>query len=148
MGSWHRARAQYEEALKRIPEPTIANTAFQRSYLYYLVARTYHYNQQYDREVEALNKALGLDAAYLEALTQLAAAYTELNQFQAAEQALRSALSVSPGAEQDAAIYVQIGRLYEREGRPYEAITAYGQALEAQSDNIEAREALRRLTAS
>lgn len=148
MGSWHRARAQYEEALKRIPEPTIANTAFQRSYLYYLVARTYHYNQQYDREVEALNNALGLDAAYLEALTQLAAAYTELNQFQAAEQALRSALSVSPGAEQDAAIYVQMGRLYEREGRPYEAITAYGQALEAQSDNIEAREALRRLTAS
>ena len=41
-----------------------------------------------------------------------------------------------------------MGRLYEREGRPYEAITAYGQALEAQSDNIEAREALRRLTAS
>lgn len=148
MGSWHRARAEYERALERIPEPAIANTSFQRSYLYYLVARTYHYNQQYDREVEALNKALGLDAAYLEALTQLASAYTELDEFQAAEAALRTALSVSPGAEQDAAIYVQMGRLYEREGRPYEAITAYGQALEAQSDNIEAREALRRLTTS
>lgn len=146
MGSWHRAREQYEKALELIPKPAIANTAFQRSYLYYLLARTYHNDQQYQREIEALNNALGLDAAYLEALMQLASAYAELNEFQAAEQALRNALSVSPGPEQDAEIYVQMGRLYEREGRPYEAITAYGQALAAQSDNIEAREALKRLT--
>ncbi len=146
MRSWHRARLQYEEALERIPEPVIANTAFQRSYLYYLIARTYHYTGQFDREVEALNRALGLDAAYLEALMQLASAYAELEQFQAGEQALRTALGVSPGAEEDASIYVQMGRLYEREGKPYEAITAYGAALAAQSDSIEAREALKRLT--
>ncbi len=148
MGSWHRARTQYELALERIPELAIANTAFQRSYLYYLIARTYHYTGQYDREVTTLNKALGLDAAYLEALTQLAAAYGELGQYQAAEQALRTALGVSPGAEEDAAIYLQMGRLYEREGKPYEAITAYGAAVAAQSDNVEAREALKRLTSS
>ncbi|MGD9497990.1 MAG: tetratricopeptide repeat protein [Armatimonadota bacterium] len=146
MGSWHRARAQYEAALKRIPEPAIANTAFQRSYLYYLIGRTYHHAGMYEREIEALNQALALDAAYLDALLQLASAYSELKQYRAADQALRSALSVSPGAEEDAEIYVQMGRLYEREGRPYEAITAYGAALSAQSDNIEAREALQRLT--
>jgi len=148
MGSWHRSRVQYEQALERIPELAIANTAFQRSYLYYLIARTYHYTGQYDREVTALNRALGLDAAYLEALTQLAAAYGELGEYQAAEQALRTALGVSPGAEEDAAIYLQMGRLYEREGKPYEAITAYGAAVAAQGDNVEAREALKRLTSS
>lgn len=146
MASWHRARGNYERALEIIPTPAIANTAVQRSYLYYLIARTYHYTGQYQREISALNRALALDSAYIEALTQLAAAYSELNKFQAAEQALRSALAVSPGDEDDAAIYVQMGRLYEKEGRPFEAITAYGAALSAQRDNLEAREALNRLT--
>ena len=146
MGSWHRARTNYQKALELIPKPAIANTAVQRSYLHYLVAMTYDHAGMYDREVEELGKALGLDAAYLDALTQLASAYTELGQFQAAEQALRNALEVSPGLEEDATIYVQMGRLYETEGRPYEAVTAYGAALAAQSDNLEAREALRRLT--
>lgn len=148
MGSWHRARLNYEKALELIPKPAIANTAVQRSYLHYLVAKTYHNTGMYEREVEALNSALGLDSAYLDALMQLATAYTELGQFQAAEQALKTALEVSPGLEEDAAIHVQMGRLYEKEGRPYAAITAYGAALAAQSDNLEAREALKRLTSS
>ncbi|MBD3293404.1 MAG: tetratricopeptide repeat protein [Armatimonadia bacterium] len=148
MGSWNRARMNYDRALELIPKPAIANTAIQRSYLHYLVAKTYHNMGMYDREVESLGNALGLDAAYLDALMQLAMAYTELDQFQAAEQALRTALEVSPGLEEDAAIHVQMGRLYEEEGRPYEAITAYGAALDAQSDNLEAREALKRLTSS
>ncbi len=147
MGSWPRARAQYEEALKRIPTPAIANTAVQRSYLYYLIARTYHFSGMYAAEIEALGQALALDSAYLESLVQLASAYTELGRYQAAEQTLRNALEVSPGAEEDAAIYVQMGRLYELEGRPYEAITAYGAALAAEAENAEAREALNRLTA-
>ncbi len=146
MGSWHRARMNYEKALELIPTPAIANTAVQRSYLYYLIATTHHFARMYDREIEALGQALALDSAYLEALMQLATAYTELKQYQAAEQALRTALEVSPGMEEDAAIHVQMGRLYEHEGRPYEAITAYGAALAAQSDNIEAGEALKRLT--
>jgi tetratricopeptide (TPR) repeat protein len=148
MGSWHRARANYEQALELVPKPAIANTAVQRSYLHYLIAMTYHNTGLYEREVEELGKALGLDAAYLDALTQLATAYTELGQFNAAEQALKNALEVSPGLEEDAAIQVQMGRLYEEQGRPYAAITAYGAALAAESDNLEAREALKRLTAS
>lgn len=148
MGSWHRARMNYEKALELIPTPAIANTAVQRSYLYYLIAKTYHFAGMFEREVEALSQALALDSAYLEALMQLAGAYSELGQFGAAEQALRTALEVSPGLEEDAAIHVQMGRLYEEEGRPYEAITAYGAALAAQSDNLEAREALKRLTSS
>ncbi|MFO8082273.1 MAG: tetratricopeptide repeat protein [Armatimonadota bacterium] len=148
MRSWHRARANYEQALELIPRPAIANTAIQRSYLHYLVAMTYHNAGMYEREVQELNRALGLDWAYLDALAQLAEAYTQLGQFQAAEQALRTALQVSETVEDDAAIHVQMGQLYEEEGRPYEAITAYGAALAAQSDNLEAREALRRLTSS
>lgn len=146
MGSWHRARKNYQNALEIIPKPAIANTSVQRSYLHYLVAQTYHYTRQYEREVESLNKALGLDAAYLDALTQLALAYTELGKFKAAEQALKTALEVSPGPERDAGIYVQMGRLYEADGRPFDAITAYGAAVDAQRDNLEAREALNRLT--
>jgi tetratricopeptide (TPR) repeat protein len=148
MRSWHRARADYMEALELIPKPAIANTSVQRSYLHYLVARTYHKAGMYEREVEALNEALALDASYFDALTQLAKAYQELEQYQAAEQALETALGVSPDVEQDAAIHVQLGRLYEEQGKPYEAITAYGAAVAAQSDNLEAREALKRLTSS
>lgn len=146
MSSWHRARVNYEQALNIIPTPAIANTAVQRSYLYYLIARTYHFTGQYEREIAALNQALALDAAYIEALTQLAAAYGELRRFQAAEQALQTALTISPDDETDAMIHVQMGRLYEQEGRTFEAITAYGAALSAQRENLEAREALRRLT--
>jgi len=147
LGSWHRARAQYEKALDRIPKPALANTAYQRSYLYYLVAQSHHYAAMYDKEVEALNKALALDAAYLDALVQLADAYVELGQYRAAEEALGTALDVSPDPESDARIYVKLGALFERERRPHEALTAYGAALAVQSDNIEAKEALERLQA-
>ncbi len=147
LGSWHRARTQYEKALKLIPTPSLANTAYQRSYLYYLVARTYHYTGMYKEEVEALNQALALDPAYLDAMLQLAQAYVELPQYRAAEEVLRTALDISPGPEVDAGIYVSLGALFEREGKPHEALTAYGQALAAQSNNPEAKEAIERLQA-
>jgi len=147
LGSWHRARLQYEEALERIPKPALANTAYQRSYLYYLIARTYHYTAMYDKEVEALNQALALDAAYLDAMLQLAEAYVQLPQYRAAEQVLKTALDISPGPEIDAGIYVSLGSLFEREGKPHKALAAYGQALAAQSDNLEAKEAIQRLQA-
>ncbi len=148
MGSWPRARSNYEAALEIIPTPAIANTAVQRSYLYWLIARTYHYGGQHEREVTALNRALALDPEYIDALTQLASAYTQLRKFQAAEQALQTALGVSPDPETDANIHVRMGRLYEHAGRNFEAITAYGAALSIHPDHLEAREALQRLTSS
>ncbi len=151
MGSWHRARQQYEKALEIIPDSTVANTAFQRSYLLYLVARTHHYTGQFDKEVEVLNQALTLDPAYLEALLQLADAYIELANFRAAETDLRLALGKSPGVEMDATIHNYLGRLFEKEGRVHDAITHYGSSLKAAQaadiENPEAEEALKRLKA-
>lgn len=151
MASWARARQEYENALKVIPSSTVANTAYQRSYLLYLVARTYHYQRQYKQEIEALNKALTLDPGYLEALLQLAEAYIELGQYRAAETDLRMALNKSPNDEMDAQIHTQLGRLFEREGQVHKAIAHYGSALKAARaadiENREAEEALQRLQA-
>ncbi len=148
MGSWHRARVQYEKALEIIPKPAIANTAYQRSYLLYLVARTCHYTGMYKKEVEALNEALTLDAAYIDALVQLAEAYLELGDFRAAETDLQIAIQKTSDTEIRATVYVQLGALYEREGRPHQALTAYGMAKALDQDNVEAKEALERLRAS
>lgn len=149
MASWGRARQEYERALDIIPNSTVANTAFQRSYLLYLVARTHHYQRQYHQEVEALNKALTLDPAYLDALLQLADAYIELRQYRAAETDLRLALNKSPDDEMDARIHTQLGRLFEREGEVHKAIAHYGSGLKAARaadiENPEAEEALQRL---
>ncbi|MCD6362307.1 MAG: tetratricopeptide repeat protein, partial [Armatimonadetes bacterium] len=151
MGSWNRARKEYQKALDIIPDSTIANTAYQRSYLLYLVARTHHFQHHYEQEVEALNKALTLDPAYLEALLQLADAHTELEQYRAAETDLRLALEKSPDEETDARIHTQLGRLFEREGQLHKAIAHYGSALKAARaadiESPEAEEALQRLQA-
>jgi len=152
MGSWHRARQEYEKALEIIPASTVANTAFQRSYLLWLQARTYHYTGMYNKEVEVLNEALTLDPAYLDALLQLADAYIELKNYRAAETDLRLALEKSPGGEMDAQIHNRLGRLFEREGDVHQAIAQYSEALKAAQaaniENPEAQEALRRLKVS
>ena len=80
-------------------------------------------------------------------MLQLAEAYVQLPQYRAAEQVLKTALDISPGPEIDAGIYVSLGSLFEREGKPHKALAAYGQALAAQSDNLEAKEAIQRLQA-
>jgi tetratricopeptide (TPR) repeat protein len=147
LGAWHRARMQYEKALERIPKPALANTAFQRSYLLYLIGRTCHYTGMYEREIEALAEALTLDAAYLDALSQLADAYIEVGDFRAAETDLNLAIEKAPDRETEARLRVQLGALYEREGRPHEALTAYAAAVAVDENNLEAKEALERLQA-
>ncbi len=149
MASWPAARRNYNEALELIPKSAIANTALQRSYLHLLIARTYHHAGQYEREVEALDEALKLDPTYVDALIQIASAYVELEKFESAATSLDSAidnLSARAPREIEAEIFVRKGRLYEKQGLPYKAVEAYARALEAESENMEARNALQRLT--
>ncbi|MEI6501471.1 MAG: tetratricopeptide repeat protein, partial [Armatimonadota bacterium] len=68
MESWYRARREFRAGLDLIPKATIANTAQQQAYLYYLIARTYHATNMYDQEVEALNEALGRFPTHLDTL--------------------------------------------------------------------------------
>jgi tetratricopeptide (TPR) repeat protein len=145
MQSWFRAREQYRKALDRIPVTKAANTAAQRSYLYYLIAITYHETKMYDQEVEAINQALVLDASYFEALRQLGRAYTEKKQYRAAQQALEIALDKAVDDVGEAAVQAQLGQMYEREGSLQKATAAYAAALTLNPGNVTAREALARL---
>ncbi|MEN6642092.1 MAG: tetratricopeptide repeat protein [Armatimonadia bacterium] len=145
MESWYRARREFKQALDLIPTATIANTAQQQAYLYYLIARTYHQTAMYDQEVEALNEALGRSPSHLETLRQLAMAYEAQRKFRAAEQALQQALNVSPGPQEDADINVQLGEMLEREGKLHEAIAAYSAALKSDPNSLAAQRGLDRL---
>ncbi len=148
MKSWYRARHEYMKALERIPDAIIANTAPDRAQVNFLIAYTYHHGNMYDKEIDYLNEALALQPAYIDALRQIARAYEANEQHRAAEVALQTALEGSPDETVDGQIYVQLGRLYEREGRPHDAIAAYTAALNADDTNYEAQQGLKRLGAS
>lgn len=145
MESWHRARREFQKALDLIPTATIANTAQQQAYLYYLIARTYHQAGMYDQEIAALNDALGRYPSHLDTLRQLAMAYEGLKKYRAAEQVLTDALELSGGLQDDADINLQLGAMYELEGRPHEAVVAYTAALQADPNSLQAQRALERL---
>jgi tetratricopeptide (TPR) repeat protein len=145
MESWHRARREFRNALDLIPTATIANTAQQQAYLYYLIARTYHQAGMFDQEIASLNEALGRYPSHLATLRQLALAYEGLKEYRAAEQVLNDALGLSGGLQDDADINLQLGSMYEREGRPHEAVAAYTTALQADPNSLQAQKALERL---
>jgi len=147
MESWYRARREFRNALDRIPTATIANTAQQQAYLYYLIARTYHATGMYAQEVEALNEALGRYPSHLDTLRQLAQAYEAQQKYRAAQQVLEDALKFSGGGQEDAEVNVQLGQMLEKEGRPHEAIAAYSAALKADPNSLTAKEGLERLQA-
>ncbi len=148
MESWYRARHEYMKALERIPDAIIANTAQDRAHVNFLIAYTYHHGNMYDKEIDYLNEALALQPAYVDALRQIARAYEADDQYRAAEVALQTALEGSPDETVDGQIYVQLGQMYERKGRPHDAIAAYTAALNADDTNYEAQQGLKRLGAS
>lgn len=145
MESWYRARREFRSGLDLIPTAVIANTAQQQAYLYYLIARTYHATGMFDQEVEALNEALGRVPTHLDTLKQLALAYEAQRKFRAAEQTLQNALDIATAPSDDAAINVQLGEMYEREGKPHEAIAVYSAALKADPNSASAQDGLARL---
>jgi tetratricopeptide (TPR) repeat protein len=148
MESWYRARREYLHALELIPEAFIANTSQERARINYLIAYTYHHAGSYEQEIHYLNTALSLQPAYIDALRQIARAYEASLQFRAAEVALRSALEASPDEVVDSQLHVQMGQMFERRGRPHDAVAAYTAALHADEANYEAQEGLWRLGAS
>ncbi len=148
MESWYRARHEYLKALSQMPDAVVANTAVDRAHVSYMVAYTYHHGGLYDKEIEYLNEALALQPAYVEALRQIARAYEAKSEPRAAEVALDSAAAAAPDDQVEGAIYVQKAEMYERLGRPHDAITAYTTALDIDEENYEAQEGLKRLGAS
>ncbi len=147
MESWYRARAEYQRALECIPEAAIANTAADRARVHYLIAHTYHHSNLYDKEIESLNRALALQPAFVDALRQISRAYEAKEQYRAAVVALETALQSSPNEISDGQIYVQMAQMYERMGRPHDAVAAYTEAVSADPDNHEATQGLERLGA-
>jgi tetratricopeptide (TPR) repeat protein len=147
MRTWTRARQEFALALKYLPQAAITNTAYQRSYLYYLTGLTYSNTGDHPKAIEALNEALALDSTYFDALRQLARDYVALSDYRAADAALRRALQQSPGTTEDAEVYAQLGRVYEAAGQPHMALAAYSEAITKDSDNLEAQNGFARLQA-
>ncbi len=146
MQSWYRARREYRKALDRIPTAVTANTAYQRSYILYLIGLTYHQTRMYDQEIEALNNALALDPAYALAYRQLSRAYLAKEEYRASRRALEIALQQTPTEEEKAQVHAQIGQVYEAEDDTHSAIAAYSLALKLNPENLIAADAIRRLT--
>jgi len=146
MKSWYRARRQYNKALEYIPEAKLAKTAYQRAYMYYMIALSYHETKDYEQEITALNQALALDPTYFAAYRQMGRAYLARSQYRAARQVLEIAIQNAPTDEQIADVHVQIGEGLEGQGNVHEAIVAYSAALAADPTNPLAISALVRLS--
>lgn len=146
MGSWYRARRQYNKALEYIPKAQLAKTAYQRAYMYYMIALSYHETGNYEQETTALNQALSLDPTYFAAYRQMGRAYLSRREYRAARRALEIAIQNAPTDEQIADVHVQIGEVLETQGSVHEAIAAYSAALAADPANALASSALVRLS--
>ncbi len=146
--SWYRARRQYKRALERTPEAVLANTAYQRAYMYYMIGLCYHETHDYDHEVTALNDALALDSTYFEAYRQLGRAYLARRDYRAARRVLEIAIQNAPSDPEVADVHTQIGEVCEVEGDTHAAIVAYSAALEMDPNNPVAAAAISRLSRS
>ncbi len=143
--SWYRARDNYEQALELIPEANLAGTLYQRAYLHYLIGRANFNATLYGPAVRAYNEALALDGSYFECILALAEAHLMAGEYRAAEDALRDALSKSPGTEEDSQVHLMRGQVFEKARRPHDATIEYGLALRADPTNVAAHRALTRL---
>ena len=144
--SWHLSRMSYREALARLPDVLVGGIVAQRAYLHFLIGLSYANAGMHAQAVQSYNEALALDGNYLDSLRYLGRSYMALRQYRAAEEALRDALNKSPSAAVDAEIHVQLGQVFETEGRNHEAIAEYSTALNIDPTNAEALEGLQRLT--
>ena len=147
MMSWYRARLEYRNALKRIPEAKIARTAVQRSYLNYLIGATHFETGAYQTAVDCFNEALSLDPSYFDAMRALSRSYQAMKNYRAAERALKTALQKPPSDSAAGEVQCQLGEMYEQEGRIHEAIAAFGAALAIDPSNVSAQEGLQRIHA-
>lgn len=145
--SWGRAQAEYDRALELIPETTIANIATQRPYVLYLIALTQHQRKSHERAIKTLGEALKLRTDFYDAYRLLAAAHGGLEQWRAAQEALRSALMSAPREDLGklAATHAHLGEVYEVQGRFHEAVAEYRLALAKDPNNIQAQDGLLRL---
>ena len=146
MRSWHRARRHYRRALEYIPQAQLAKTAYQRAYMYYMIALSYHETKDYEQEITALNQALALDPTYFAAYRQMGRTYLARNEYRAARRVLEIAIQNAPTDEQIADVHVQIGEVLEGQGNVHEAVAAYSAALAADPTNPLASSALTRLS--
>ncbi len=145
--SWARAQAEYVRALNLIPQTSIANTGSQRPYVLYLIARTQHERGLYEQSVSTLGEALNRRTDFYDAQRLLAASYSGLRQWRAAEEALRAALKSAPrdSADKLAGTHAHLGQVYEVQGRLQEAVAEYLIAQAKNPKNIQAADGLRRL---
>ena len=145
MQSWYRALEEYDAALKLEPTQKLANTSAERARLEYSAALCYEHTLAYDKEVDALSRAVFLDGSFFDAYLQLARAYEPRQQWRAAEQSLRVAAQKADTDPDRVRAYVRLGEVLERAGKPDEAVAAYTAAANLDSNNPAAQQALQRL---
>lgn len=147
--SWSRAEREYTRALDLLPVSSVANTSSQRPYVLYLIARTRHERKSYEQAIEILKEALVLRTDFCDAYRLLAASYSGLEQWRAAEEALQSALETAPKDDPLTLghIHAHLGQVYEIQGRFHEAAAQYRIGCARDPNNVAAKYGLQRLLA-
>ncbi len=121
--SWSAARASFDVALGRLPESTLITLAAQRAELHRMVGLCYLNDGIPSHAVDSFNECLALNSSHLEAERDLAEAYSQLDNYDAAESALRAALLLAEQAADQvrADLHVSLGWLYRDMGRFHDA---------------------------
>jgi tetratricopeptide (TPR) repeat protein len=97
-----------------------------------------------DEALELAQKSVQLSPSTAGFIDTLALVYFQRGEFRQTEQALRSCIELGDTAYQPERWY-RLGRVYERQNKPGDAITAYEKALSLRPDYLDALNALQQL---
>jgi len=118
-----------QKRLKTLEEMAVKYPKEKR--VYYRLGLYYDGLKQYDKAINALNKALQLDSQFGPALNMMAYVYGDLSDFEKADEYVRRYAAVLPG---DANPFDSIAELYIRMGRTEEAMEKYKEAMAVKPD--------------
>jgi tetratricopeptide (TPR) repeat protein len=144
--SWYLARHAYEQAFFYTPSAVMAKNGYQRAYILYMTALTYHETRSYDEEIAMINRSLAIDISYFDAYMQLARAYSEKKEYRGAQRALEQAGQRAATNRDNSQVFTLSAQVYEAAGDVHAAATAYATALSLDNTNVVAQAGVARLT--
>lgn len=113
---------------------------------YTFLGWTYSFKEEYQKAIELCLKAIELDPQYGNPYNDIGSYYIHLRQFEEAIPYLQRAID-APNYDARHYAHYNLGRVYERQGRWFDAVEEYKRSIEIEPKYKIARDALQKLQA-
>lgn len=106
------------------------------AYRYYSEGKNFQQNERFAEAIDAYNKALSVDAEYVDAYNGLGIVYAMIGEHALAIELMTRAVQLAPMTSY---LHNNLGYVYLRQSRFNEAVRAFQQAIDLDPDNAGAR---------